>query len=157
MLARCIAALALCLTLTSITTTAHASSRCGDFDGLGRAIGAVFGLGTATLTTFFAPAIGKAINPAVRYWPAVGYTALGAFGGGLVGFATTFAWECDPDPHSFYLPSVGALVFGLLSAIIWPKQAAAPPKTGTWRWLPSAQLVFTPLSGGGTAGLVGRF
>ena len=107
-------------------------------------------------TTFVAPLIGKAIQPRLSYWSAVGYTAIGAYGGGLIGFASTFAPECDPWPHSFYIPSLAALGLGLLSALFWPIETA-PTKTGKRRWLPETQLVFTPLSGGGTAGLVGRF
>jgi hypothetical protein len=150
---RCILVLVLSLTLLH-AREAHAG--CGDFDGLGRFYGGMLGLATATLTTFIAPAIGKAVSPRIRYWPAVGYTAIGSYGGGLIGFFSTFA-GCDPYPHSLYIPSVAALALGVLSAILWPKAPEAAPKSGVLRWLPSARLVFTPLSGGGTAGLVGSF
>lgn len=141
--------------MTVFLAAPRAEAKCGDFDGLSRFIGSLIGLGSATLTTFVAPAIAKGIRSDLPYWSGVGWTAASSFGGGLAGFGLTFVTGCDPYPESLYLPSALAVGFGIVGAVLWA--VLTPKVAGTERSVSLLQFVVAPSADGAVAGVMGRF
>jgi hypothetical protein len=126
-----------------------AHARCGDFGGLGVAVGGAGGLGATLLGGFSFPAIAVAAKPGLRYWPGVGYAMLvGAIG--TASGTIAVAGEC-PYPDSMYVPGVLAVSLEALTTVIWGAASEpAPP--------PVSVAVATPRWGeGAVLSLSGRF
>lgn len=109
---------------------------CGDFGGMGAAFGGVVGLGVAGTSAVVFPALARRSNPALSYWPGVGY----ALAGGVAGAVGMTALNLQDCPDSMWVtPSIAALTLSGISTLLWARLSRPkPPAVSLTAGVPTA-------------------
>ena len=125
-----LAAMTICAAAVELSSADQAwADQCSGLGGIGVAIGAMIGGGTAVVSSFGLPGLAVAVESSgnLNYWPGVGWTFLGASTGVGAGVAASTAFACEAGP---YLPSLNGFGIGLLSTIIWAAVTPTEPDVG---------------------------
>ncbi len=121
---------------------------CGDFGGIGVALGAMIGGGTAVATSFALPGIAVAAEESgnLNYWPGVGWAFLGSTVGVGAGTGLSASVLCEAG---VYLPALNGLGIGVVSTIVW---AATTPTERSPSYAP--QFALAPLGDDGATAMM---
>jgi hypothetical protein len=115
-----------CLPRAAKAQSAAGAPGCGDFGGLAVGYGGAVGLGFAGASALVFPALARRANPALSYWPGVGYALAGGVAGAL-GMTALNAQDCPES--AFVTPALAAVTLSGISTLLWARLSR--PKSQT--------------------------